>query len=101
MQAEVSQSIEAMNCEKCNVRDFVHFDIYCQGCDQKPEPRIKTGRAYLFRKDTSRPISSVEIEAPDGMEYEVAAVELMGDFRIEFIESDSKKFTETILEEIR
>ncbi len=84
-----------MNCKTCNARDFVHSDIYCRGCTHKPKQRIKTGRAYLYRQDKSEPALSVEIEAPDGIEYEVAAAELMAWFRIEFIES------ETILEEMR
>lgn len=90
-----------MNCEECNVRDFVHSDIYCLGCDQKPKPKVNTGTAFLFRIGAFKPVYSVEIEAPKGMEYEVAAAELMGNFRIEFIESDSMKLTETILEEMR
>lgn len=86
-----------MKCEKCRVRDFVHSDLYCRGCDYKPKPVTKSGRAYLFRKNTFNPVSSVEIEAPEGMEYEIAALQLMREFRIEFIESDSRKLSETIL----
>lgn len=84
-----------MNCEKCNVRHFVHSDIYCRGCPHKPQPRNKFGIAYFFRKDKSEPIMSLKIKAPAGMEYEVAALEFMKWCRIDFIES------ETILEEIR
>lgn len=75
-----------MKYETCSVRDFLHADIYCQGCPDKPKPKTKTGRAYLFRKDSANPVFSIEIEAPEGMEYEVAAVELMKNFRIEFVE---------------
>ncbi len=89
-----------MTCETCAVLDFVHADLYCRGCPDKPKLKVKTGRAYLFRKNVSSPAHSVEVEAPAGMEYEVAAVELMTGFRIEFIESDSKQLAETILEEM-
>ena len=74
-----------MKCEKCSVRDFVFANLYCQGCKNKPIPKIKTGRAYLYRIGAFKPISSVEIKAPVGIVYEVAAVELMSGFRIEFI----------------
>ncbi len=74
-----------MNCENCNVLDFVHVELYCHECPDKPKPKIKKGRAYLFKKNTAEPIFSVEIEAPEGREYETAAVELMRQFRIEFI----------------
>jgi len=89
-----------MKCETCNVRNFVHDDLYCQDCKDKPKPKIKTGRAYLFREAAFTPVTSVEIEAPKGMEYEVAAVELMQGFRIEFIEADSEELTKTLLKEM-
>ena len=78
-----------MSCETCKVQEFLHHDLYCQGCKDKPKPKpkIKTGRAYLFRKNTAEPICSAEVEAPEGKEYEVAAVELMKNFRIEFVEN--------------
>lgn len=75
-----------MNCEKCSVCDFVHADLYCLCYSNKPKPKIKTGRAYLFRKNAFNPVHSVEIKAPVGLEYEIAAVELMSGFRIEFVE---------------
>lgn len=82
-----------MNCKTCIVRDFVHSDLYCRGCLYLPEPEMKTGLAYLYRTGAFNPISSVEIEAPEGMEYEVSAVELMQQFRIEFIESGGNELS--------
>ena len=76
-----------MNCKKCIYSEFVHADLYCNGCKDKPKPEIKTGRAYLFRNGFQDPVHSVEIKAPMGLEYQVAAVELMRKFRIEFIEN--------------
>jgi len=74
-----------MDCENCNAKNFLHADVYCQGCPGEKKPKIKTGRAYLLRKDSSLAIFSVEIQAPEGKEHEVAAVELMRNFKIEFI----------------
>ena len=90
-----------MNCEKCNVRDFVHCDLYCRGCPDKPKPKIITGIAYLYLKSSSNPVSSVVVEAPVGMEDEVSVVELMQDYRFEFIESGREALTETIFKEMR
>lgn len=73
-----------MSCENCNTREFVHADIYCNGCPGKPQPRIKKGRAYLFMKNRTKVICSVDIEAPEGSEFEVSAVELIRKLRIEF-----------------
>lgn len=89
-----------MKCETCSIRDFVHAGLYCLGCENKPKPRIKTGRAYLFVKSSDRPVYSVEIEAPKGTEYGVSAAKLMQQFRIEFIE-DGRELAETILEGMR
>lgn len=75
-------------CEGCSVLDFVHADLYCQDCTKKPKPKIKTGIAYLFKKDTFRPVTSVEVKAPAGLEYDIAAVKLMSNFKIEFIGDD-------------
>lgn len=90
-----------MNCKNCIIRDFVHADLYCRGCTHKPKPKIKTGRAYLFRKDKSEPIFSSEIEAPKGLEYEFAAIELMSQFRIEFIEHDTKELAQLVFDETK
>lgn len=79
-----------MSCETCSIRDFVHADLYCSDCPDRPKPEIKTGRAYLFQKNMSRPITSVDIRAPEGQEYAVAVVELMKEFKIEFVENDPK-----------
>lgn len=78
-----------LNCKTCNSKDFVHADLYCNGCPDKPKPVIKTGRAYLFRRGFSEPICSVDVKVPSGLEIEFAAVELMSSFQIEFIESGS------------
>lgn len=75
-----------MDCETCTISNFVYSDLYCQGCPDRPKPKTKKGRAYLFRKDSANPVFSIEIESPEGIEYEVAAVELMRNFRIEFVE---------------
>ncbi len=74
-----------MKCKTCPTRNFVHADMYCKRCEHKPRPKIKTGRAYLFIKNSFKPITSVEVKAPKGLEYEYSAVELMSHFRIEFI----------------
>jgi hypothetical protein len=71
-----------MTCETCPTKDFVHADLYCHGCKEKP---IVTGIAYLFQKDKSEPRGSVSIEAPEGQEYLYAAHELMQKYRIEFM----------------
>ena len=76
-----------MKCENCNVRGFFHADLYCKRCPDKPKPKTKTGRAYLFRLGRQDPICSVDVEAPVGSEYEVSAVELMSKFRIQFVEA--------------
>lgn len=75
-----------MNCETCNVKSFVHPDLYCSTCPDKPKPKTITGTAYLHRLNSFKPVCSVEVEAPAGMEYEVSAAELLRDHRIEFIE---------------
>ena len=90
-----------MKCETCSIRDFVHCDLYCRGCRNKPKQKTKIGIAYLFQKGGITPVCSVEIKARADMMYEVAAVELMNMCRIEIMESDSKKLAETILEEMR
>ena len=81
-----------MNCKTCIVRGFVHAEFYCQRCKDKPKSVMKSGRAYLFRKNTFNPVLSIEIEAPEGREYEIAAFQLMREFRIEFIESEQETF---------
>lgn len=88
-------------CDKCPVRDFVHTDLYCRDCQNKPQPKQKTGRAYLFRKNAFRPIYSTEIEAPADLVYEVAAAEIMKRFRIEFIEADGKELSELVFNEFQ
>ena len=76
-----------MECKTYNVRGFVHADMYCRECPDKPKPKIKTGRAYLFKKGVQMPVCSVDIKAPEGSEYKVAAVELIKKFKIQFIEA--------------
>jgi hypothetical protein len=74
-----------VDCKTCSVQEFVHKDIYCQGCPSKPKPKIVKGRAYLYKRNSSEPVCSVDIEAPKGSGIEVAAVELMKQLRIEFV----------------
>jgi len=89
-----------MKCKTCPVKGFVHADLYCRGCPDKPKPKIKTGRAYLFLKNAFQPVTSVEIKAADGFEYEVSAIELMRRFKIEFIAHDSDEIVRIIHNEI-
>jgi hypothetical protein len=79
-----------MKCEECNVREFVFADLYCQDCEHKPKPKIIKGRAYLFRKNKTDPIISVDVETPVGYEHEVSAIELMKNFEVEFIAEEVK-----------
>lgn len=72
-------------CENCTVKEFVHADLYCQDCEKKPAKKTRTGIAYLFMFGKSEPIASADVVARVGMEYEYSAVELMRNFKIEFI----------------
>lgn len=90
-----------MPCETCQVREFVHSDLYCRGCLDKPKPKMKYGDAYLFMRNSFKPITSVSIEAPEGSVADVVAAELLKKFRIEFVEHDGKELTKLILKETR
>ena len=88
-----------MKCDNCPVRDFIHADLYCRGCPDRHSPPLRTGRAYLFRKNEFKPVTSCEIEARAGLEYETAAVELMSQFRIEFEPDDLVDLAKDLLNE--
>ena len=88
-----------MKCNRCQVREFVHADLYCRDCPDRPRPPLRTGRAYLFRKNAFTPVTSCEIEARAGLEYETAAVELMAQFRIEFQPNDLADLANDLLSE--
>jgi len=75
-----------MKCKTCQVREFIHADLYCQGCPDKPKPKMKNGVSYLMSRYGERAIVSADVEAPAGQEYEYAAIELMRKFKIEFYE---------------
>lgn len=77
-----------MNCKTCPVRNFVHADLYCLGCDHKPKPEIKSGIVYFYRKGAFKPVYSVEVKTPAGMECEAAAVKFIQQHRIDFIEGE-------------
>ena len=85
-----------MKCETCNKKDFVHSDLYCQRCPDKPKSRIKSGRAYLFSKYGGNAITSVEIEAPERFLTDVIGSELAKKHRIEFIEADGKELLDLV-----
>ena len=75
-----------MDCKTCRVQEFLHKDLYCQGCPKKPKPKIVKGRAYLYRKISANAICSADVKAPKGMEIEASVVELLKQFRVEFVE---------------
>ena len=64
-----------MKCKTCQVREFIHADLYCQGCPDKPKPKMKNGVSYLMSRYGERAIVSADVEAPAGQEYEYAAIE--------------------------
>lgn len=74
-----------MKCDQCQVKEFVHADLYCQACPDKPVSPIKTGSVYLFLKGKFEPLASVDIKAPEDIFYDVAVVELFKKLRVELI----------------
>jgi len=76
------------NCETCNIKNFVHADLYCHDCQDKPQPRKIKGRAYLHLKNKFEPVLSMDVEVLEGFEKLGSAHELMKRFEIEFISEE-------------
>lgn len=87
-------------CKTCPVRDFVHADLYCHDCQDRPRPKTITGTAYLLKEYGSGAIVSAKVEAPAGLEYEQSAVELMRKCKIEFHEDEYKPLFDLLQEEL-
>lgn len=72
----------------CPVRDFVHADLYCRECPDKPKPKIKTGTAYIFKKYGGNPVDSFDVESKKGLQELTAMAKFFDSrFKMEFIES--------------